>query len=207
MDFEIATIRPERDHLFGASAGRNDLGSVLGIIEAGLGLAHIVAFDFGNVVSISGSYIRATVGWLLTCGRMHAEGVDRSDFSDPWAVRPLPVFPVVVGGSHEILWEIHDFLRHREIACALLEPSDELSSSRAQILGKLDEFLLATLRQLSAASVASAQELKDGSTEKITIGGWSNRLVALLANRLVARSKEGKTWNYEPIGKEHRPWA
>lgn len=197
------SIRPSRQHLFGASAAQGDLKE---IFDVPAGSEFVVFFDFTNATSISGSYIRATVGWCLTCGRMHAEGIERSDYSDSWAVRPLPVYPVITGGNRDILWEIHDFLKHREMTCLLVQSHDRIPFKEAEILGKLDDFLFVTLRKVASAATASAQFLKESSLEKITVGGWSNRLAALLASRLVMRIREGKTWNYQALGKEYKPW-
>lgn len=197
-------IRPTKQHLFGASAAQRDMD---GILDMPIGEEFVVIFDFTHAVSITGSYIRATVGWCLTCGRMHAEASERSDYSDSWAVRPLPVYPVVIGGNREILWEIHDFLKHRDMTCLLVHSDSGIPFNETEVLGRLDDFLFATLGRVASAGRATAQTLKDNSSEKITVGGWSNRLAALLANRLVMRTKEGKTWNYQALGKEHKPWA
>ncbi len=207
MKFEMVRIRPLGEHLFGATAGQRDL-EILSPLMTGAVTANLVAeFDFSETTSISGSYLRATLGWCLACGRMHTEGGKRSDFSDPWALRPLPMFPVVVGGLREVLEEIHDFLIHRDLVSLLVPATETPPYQRVAILGRLDDFLLMTLQRIASMGTATAQELKGSSEEKITVGGWSNRLVALLAHRLVLRKKEGKTWRYETLGKEHEPWA
>jgi hypothetical protein len=137
---------------------------------------------------------------------MQAEGGSRVDYKDPWAVRPLPIYPVVCGAQDEVLEEVHDFLLHRGLVCALVDGKTSPPYDLVKLLGQLDGFLLEVLQLLAGAGPATAQDLKELSTEKITVGGWSNRLVALLANRLVVRNKEGKTWKYQAIGKEFRPW-
>jgi hypothetical protein len=207
MSFEVIKVHPDREHLFGASAAQRDMEIHAQLLEGPMVSNTVVMFDFSKADSISGSYIRATLGWCLNCGRMQTEGQNRSDFTDTWALRPLPVFPVVTGGTREVIWEIHDFLLHRNMACLLVPSLEGIPFGAAEILGDLDEFLLGTLQNVAAVDFATAQSLKEASQEKITPGGWNNRLVALMANRLVYRTKEGKTWNYQALGKEYTKWA
>lgn len=207
VKFETLTIRPSRPHLFGATAAQSDLAKVTAINHSQEDRHILVCFDFSKAESISGSYIRATLGWCLLCGRMFAEGGKRVDFGDPWSIRPLPIYAVVTGGSREVLFDIHDFLQHREM-CGLLTDADVLPPFEdGEILGKLDLFLLDTLKGVASLGSASAQDLKERSTEAITVGGWSNRLTALLSHRLVSRKRDGKSWKYSAIGKEFRIWA
>ena len=206
VQIETVIVRPEREHLFGASAAQIDMKELSEKFERLVGCNLVVLFDFSGATSISGSYLRATIGWSLNCGKMHAEGATRSDFSDPWGLRPIALYPLVAAKTRETIWEIHDFLKHRKMACLLVRPEEKLPYKAVEILGDLDEFLLLTMQRISAMGTASAQSLKDTSTEKITVGGWSNRLTALLAQRLVLREKEGKTWKYQTLGKEQKPW-
>jgi hypothetical protein len=207
VKFDALTIRPSREHLFGASSAQSDLMTLYDIIQGQTNREIVVCFDFSEADSVSGSYIRATLGWCLQCGRMFAEGSDRVDFADPWSIRPLPIYPVVTGGSREILFDVHDFLQHREMCGLLIETGNSPPFVQAEILGKLDLFLLDTLKSIALLGSATAQDLKALSSEAITIGGWSNRLVALLSHRLVSRRRDGKSWRYSAIGKEFRIWA
>ncbi len=203
---ETVIVRPKRQHLFGASAAQNDMKELSEKFDRLVGSNLVVVFDFSDASSISGSYLRATIGWSLNCGRMHAEGATRSDFSDPWSLRPIAIYPVVAAKARETVWEIHDFLKHRDMTCLLVNPEEEPPYNEVQILGSLDEFLLLTMHKISVMGSASAQSLKDASNDNITVGGWSNRLTALLAYRMVLREKIRKTWKYETLGKEQKPW-
>jgi len=207
VKFETLTIRPSRAHLFGATAAQSDLEALVGMIQNQENRDILVCFDFSEAESISGSYIRATLGWCLLCGRMFAEGGKRVDFGDPWSIRPLPIYAVVTGGSKEVLFDIHDFLQHREICSLLIDASVSPPFENGEILGKLDLFLVDTLKRVASLGSVSAQDLKERSTEVITVGGWSNRLTALLSHRLVSRTRDGKSWKYSAIGKEFRIWA
>lgn len=206
VQIETVIVRPGREHLYGASAAQRDMKELSEKFEGLVGRNLVVVFNFSDATSISGSYLRATIGWCLNCGKMYADGVTRSDFSDPWGLRPIAFYPLVTVKSRETIWEIHDFLKHREMACLLVTPDEEPPFKAVEILGNLDEFLLLTMQRVAAVGSASAQSLKDASNEKITVGGWSNRLTALLAQRLVLREKEGKTWKYQTLGKEIKTW-
>lgn len=206
VQIETVIVRPGREHLYGASAAQRDMEELSEKFEKFVGSNLVVLFDFSDATSISGSYLRATIGWCLNCGKMHVEGATRSDFSDSWGLRPIALYPLVAAKARETIWEIHDFLKHREMACLLVNQEEQPPFEAVEILGSLDEFLLLTMHKISAMGSASAQSLKDASKEKITVGGWSNRLTALLAQRLVLRHKEGKTWKYEILGKEQKLW-
>jgi hypothetical protein len=192
VKFETLTIRPLRAHLFGATAAQSDLEALARMFQDPGNRVILVCFDFSEAESISGSYIRATLGWCLLCGRMFAEGGKRVDFGDPWSIRPLPIYAVVTGGSREVLFDIHDFLQHREMCCLLIDAGILPPFESGEILGKLDLFLFDTLKDVASQGAASAQDLKERSTEAITVGGWSNRLAALLSHRLVSRIRDGK---------------
>jgi hypothetical protein len=200
-------IQPNRPHLYGATLAQKDMGPVADIFGSVGQEACIVEFDFRNVESISGSYIRATVLWCLLSGKMFAEAQATTLSASPWGIRPLPIYPLVVGKEAEVLGEIDDLLKQRGLAAlAVTEPSSP-PFSQAILLGELDAFLMAALRLLSEHGPCVAQKLKEESKESISIGGWSNRLAALYSHRLVTRVRDGKSWIYQTLAKEHTSWV
>lgn len=200
-------IRPNRPHLYGATSAQKDMGPVADIFGAIGQEACIVEFDFRNADSISGSYIRATVLWCLLSGKMFAEAQATTLSTSPWGIRPLPLYPLVVGKEVEVLGEIDDLLKQRGLAALAVTEPGTPPFPQAILLGELDAFLMATLRLLSEHGPCVAQKLKEESKEGISIGGWSNRLAALYSHRLVTRVRDGKSWIYQTLAKEHTSWV
>lgn len=206
MQFRIVHIRPNRAHLYGATAAQLDLSEISKLFSTLTTDSLIVQLDFRDAESISGSYLRATVLWCLLAGKAHAEGIPASVSNDPWAIRPLPLYPLVIADNPEILSETDDLLKQRALACLGLNAPAQPPFASAALLGTLDEFLLTTLKLLSECGPCTAQTLKERSNETISTGGWSNRLAALIAHRLVTRERDGKSWIYQTLTKHHTSW-
>jgi len=185
-----------------------DMSPVRSLFKAAGTGATAVTFDFGSAESVSGSYLRATILWTILCGKAHAEGDIAPQGTDAWAIRPLPIYPLLIASSSEILGEVDDFLKQRGLAClaASTEPRSQPYSS-ALVLGTLEGFLSETLSLLEREGPSVALTLKELSLENISVGGWSNRLAALHAHRLVTRIRDGKSWIYQTLAKEHVLWA
>lgn len=207
MTFETSTIQPDREHLHGATAAQMDMAKLRPMFSHLGTTPTLVEFNFSGVVSVSNSYLRATLVWCLLCGKAHAEGQTIATVSDPWSIRALPLYPVVRAGSREIIGEIDDLLKQRGLACLFVGEPSAPPFQNAAVVGQLDVFLLDTLRLLASNGPSVAVQLKELSNEKITVGGWSNRLAALHAHRLVTRSRDGKSWIYQTLAKEHSLWV
>lgn len=207
MTFREIEIKPSRTHLHGASSAQADMAEIRPLFST-LGTQPVVVFfDFRGAESITGSYLRATVLWSLLSGREFAEGATNAASQDNWSIRPLPLYPVVAAQSDEILDEIDDFLKQRDQSCLATRKPGPIPFSKATLLGTLDGFLAETLKLLEERGPSVAQDLTKASTEKISIGGWSNRLAALHSRRLVTRIRDGKTWIYQALSTKHTPWA
>jgi hypothetical protein len=205
---EIVTVRPDRNHLYGATDAQSDMEPVRALSKSAGARATLVALDFGAAASVSGSYLRGSILWTALCGKAHAEGAVAPHGTDPWAVRPLPLHPLLIAASSEILGEVDDFLKQRGMVClATSADPREQPFTTAYVLGRLDCFLMETLTLLARHGPAVAQNLRELSSENISVGGWSNRLAALHAHRLVTRTRNGKSWIYQTLAKEHTLWA
>lgn len=200
--FELA---PRGAHLHGATLAQEHLGKLLPELYA---LTEPAAFilNLENAKSVTGSYLRATVHWALLCGQAEA-GTNGHSTADQWAVRPLPLFPAVTGGSPEVVDDVDDFFRARSLPLLQIITRDEARLQQARLLGLLDRFLAATLFSLAEMGEATAAELAERSKEAITVNAWSNRLADLYVRRLVTRRRVGKFWRYSPLAEEIKPWA
>lgn len=200
----IFEVYPCRPHLFGAGDGQRDMENVVAQSIANPGRDVIVALNLSGVVSISGSYLRATVLWALLCGQAEVRRDPTNNLTDKWSLRPLPFFPIVTNCSKEIADEAHDFFSQRNLP--ILRMHGSLPIKKAMVLGRLDGFLASTLHTLCQLGQATAAELAMKSSEKITVNGWSNRLADLYLMRLVVRQRSGKYWIYSPISRDIIPW-
>lgn len=207
MGFSFLELKASRQHLFGASSAQADMTLIMRELQDRSPTSVVLVVDMSGVESISGSYLRATVLWALLCGQAEAKQTPVASLADPWAVRPLPLFPVLTQCSPAIAEEVHDFFAQRALPVALVTEGSPPEIEKAAILGRLDGFLFSTLRSLCALGEATAAQLSETSEERITVNGWSNRLADLFALRLVTRQRNGKYWIYSPLAKKFTSWA
>ena len=103
--------------------------------------------------------------------------------------------------------DVDDFFRHRGLPLLLVTKRTTSRIKAARLLGTLDGFLQTTLQLLIAKGEATAMQLAEQSSEKITVNGWSNRLADLYLLRLVIRKRSGKFWIYSPLTESLSSWA
>jgi hypothetical protein len=167
----------------------------------------VFLLDLSGTMSVAASYIRATLHWTFLCGQADARENRLAGGLEKWAVRALPLFPAVKGGSPEVIADVDDFFRHRGLPLLLVTKRTTSRIKAARLLGTLDGFLQTTLQLLIAKGEATAMQLAEQSSEKITVNGWSNRLADLYLLRLVIRKRSGKFWIYSPLTESLSSWA
>ena len=163
--------------------------------------------DLGQAVSVTSSYIRATLHWVLLCGQAEVEHKAVGGSVDIWAVRPLPLYPVVTGCSAEVAGEIDDFFRSRNLPILHVIERTKHGLKSAQLLGTLDSFLATSLQGLTKLGEGTAVQLAKTSSEAISVNGWNNRLADLYFLRLVTRRRSGKFWVYSPLVRMIKLWV
>jgi hypothetical protein len=204
---KIITLRPDSEHLHGATLAQRHLTVVQNEFSSLDGEPALFVLDLSDAKSVTGSYLRATVLWALLCGRADAANESTNGHVEKWAVRPLPIFPSIIAKSPELLDDVDDFFRVRNLPILLTLSHNKNGLTSARLLGSLDSFLVSTLTRLVRQKQATAAELADASQEAITVNAWSNRLADLHSLRLVTRERSGKFWRYEPLAKEITLWA
>jgi hypothetical protein len=203
----VLELIPGRPHLHGATLAQEHLSRLLPALSNPSGESAVFMLNLSGVTSVTGSYLRATVHWAFLCGQADAQGIAKLSHVDPWAIRPLPLFPAVFGGSTEVIDDVHDFFRTRSLPLLHIIKRTKSALKVGQLLGSLDTFLTSTLFSLAKLGEATAAELAENSKESITVNAWSNRLADLYLFRLVTRSRSGKFWRYSPIAEEIRLWG
>ena len=207
MPAQILELIPDRPHLYGATLAQTHLDRLLPALSTLNGDSAVFMLNLADVTSITGSYLRASVHWAFLCGQAEVQGTSKASHLDAWAIRPLALFPAVVGGSAEVVDEVHDFFRTRSLPLLHVTKRTKSALKVARLLGTLDTFLASTLLALTKLGEATAAELSANSNESITVNAWSNRLADLYLLRLVTRSRNGKFWRYSPLAEEITLWA
>lgn len=207
MPESFIELTPTQAHLHGATLAQQHLARVLPALNGLNGEAAIFSLNLSKATSVTGSYLRATVHWALLCGQAEAGGTAPSANLEKWSIRPLPLFPVVIGGSTEVIDDVNDFFRTRSLPFLQITKRTNSVLKTARLLGTLDAFLASTLFSLTQAGDATAAELAERNNEAITVNAWSNRLADLYLLRLVTRRRTGKFWRYSPLAKEIKSWA
>jgi hypothetical protein len=207
MKFRIARLSPSAEHLHGATLAQAHMAELAPELSRPTAEPIIFLLDLSRAVSITSSYLRATVHWALLCGQAEVQNRAGTVLADPWAVRPLPLFPLVTQGNAEVMVDVDDFFRTRSLAILVASKiyKDEIKDAR--LIGQLDPVLAHTLQALDDFGEATAKQLSDQSKETITVNAWSNRLADLHLLRLVTRRRDGKFWQYSPIAKTIRLWV
>lgn len=164
----------------------------------------IVVVDFSGIKSATASYLKATIVWLIHCGRLSvSNGFNHSQASGPHDVVPFPIYPLAGGLTSEVRGELDDVLPAYRLPCLEMLRRSEEKILRAVLHGPLDEALADTLRVLTKSGAATASSLQDRYKDRgISTTGWNNRLADLYALRLAVRKKIGRQWLYEPVAAE-----
>lgn len=203
----LIEVAPDQPHLHGATLAQQHMSEVLPALRALSSQPSVFLLDLSNATSVTGSYLRATVYWALMCGQAEAAETSAAARSDKWAVRPLPLFPAVMGGSAEVIDDVNDFFQARNLPVLQVTERSKSALKSARLLGTLDGHLTSTLLSLAKLREATAGDLAATSGESITVNAWSNRLGDLYNLRLVTRRRDGKFWQYSPLASEVQTWA
>ena len=207
VPFDIIELAPDPPHLHGATLAQQHLSDVLPALRSLNGKPTVFLLDLSKATSVTGSYLKGTVYWALMCGQAEAAERTAAASADKWAVRPLPLFPAVVGGSTEVIDDVNDFFQARNLAILQVTERAQSAFKSARVLGALDRHLASTLLSLAQLGEATAGEVAAKSSESITINAWSNRLGDLYSRRLVTRRRDGKFWQYSPLALEIQTWG
>jgi hypothetical protein len=205
--FKTVILQPPTKHLHGATLAQDHLALCLDELTIPSTEPIVFQVDFQNTLSVTASYLRATVHWAFLCGQAMASGTANGGPTDRYAIRPLPIFPVVTGCSREIAADVDEFFRGRNLAILFSEKPIRSEFNAALVLGSIEPLLAGTLQKLCMAGEGTAASLAADSTENISVNGWSNRLADLHLLRLVSRRRDGKFWIYSPLSKAIKLWA
>jgi hypothetical protein len=206
MLFALHHVTISKPYALGSQVAIADMSSISRLFTQPSRPETLINLDFDGVTHTNGSYLRASLLWLLMCGRAEHAGAAAAG-NEAWTIKPFPVFPIVTNCSPAVAEEIHDFVMQRGEAVLYVAKLQESGVQDAVILGTLDSFLAKCLEQLCALREATAQQLHEIANEPITVNAWSNRLLDLFTKRLVSRRRDGKFWVYSPIAQSHTLWA
>ena len=200
-------LSPRAQHLHGASLAQSHLAPLMPDMCRPTAEPAIFILDLGQAASVTASYIRATLHWVLLCGQAEVQQKGVGGGIDIWAIRPLPLYPIVTGCSPEIAGEVDDFFRSRNLPLLHVTERTKRELKSAHLLGTLDSFLATSLQGLTKLGEGTAMQLSKASNEAISVNGWNNRLADLYHLRLVTRRRSGKFWIYSPLVRTIKLWA
>ena len=188
----------------GAPLAQQDMAALRDLLLRGAPTELIL--DFEGIKAINGSYVRASVAWVIRCAIAARKGERASAGDpDPWAIQPIRCERLFVKNlAEDVREEIDGLLRQPSFKLPCLEATQVLPSERissAVLLGHLDRQLVECLRRLyEAGGSAKAADLHDRYPDDgVQITAWNNRLAALHERLLIARRKDGRFWIYEII--------
>lgn len=161
-----------------------------------------VVFDFADIKLASASYIKATILWLTSCGRMHAGVIDPGELLslENTQFGPFNVFPLVASANHEIEIELREVFGGRGLVCIMATEWTSDKVAIAKVVGSLEATASKTLKAINGLTEFTAYDLQDRfPNEAVNATAWNNRLAELYRLRLLRRRKEGKFWKYQPV--------
>jgi hypothetical protein len=165
----------------------------------------VVVLDFSGIESATASYLKATIIWLIQCGRSSTR-IRRN--SAPYGAHdpiPLAIYPAVIGLTNDVREELDAVLPGYRLPCLEVLRLSRGKILRAALHGPLDEALSDTLSALTQSGSGTASSLCELYPDrKIMTTGWNNRLADLHELRLATRKKEGRQWVYKPVAVEVR---
>ncbi len=206
MTLRIVVLKPEIAHAYGATLGEEHIASANSRIRIAIQEDTLLLLDLSDVLSITPSYLKATLLWALECGRTEAQ--QKSSLKKTrLGSEPLKLFPAVSGCSLDVASDIHEFFAGRGLPILHITKRRADRLLAAQVFGSLDPLLFRTLDALVEKRTATAAELAEQSAESISVNGWNNRLADLHLLRLVTRRREGKFWIYAPVAERITLWG
>lgn len=206
MNLKPILIRPRGPLALGATLGQDLMAKVNPDLNSAEQEDCALILDLEETAAINASFLKATVFWAFRCGRAEA-CKERATSAEPWAIRPLRLFPMVSNCTGEVKEEVDEFFCGRGFPILNLGGKVADDPGSISILGTLDPVLERTLGLLNSTGEGTAADLAARSSDKITINGWNNRLADLHQLRLATRRREGKFWVYLPVKKEVAVWV
>lgn len=205
MILKLRDCPPRKTAGLGATLAEQHMCSMYKAVADGtLSPDSLVVMDFDGFTSVNGSYIKATVFWLFTCGRLSTTNpgstITPRHPADP---RPYDVYTCVTGLTPETIAEFQEFLVPRRIPILLGKRMKDEAIQEAVLLGHLDPTLSSTLEALQTQGKATAPTLHElKKKDDVTVTAWNNRLNDLHSLRLVRRSRAGRAWEYESLAQK-----
>lgn len=201
MWYSISQVSEGLQHLAGSALARNHLAQLRTELYRHRDQKDplVVVLDFSGIESLTSSYTKSSILWLLRCGEKSVGAAVYDDPGDGLMPVALPIYPILVHLCDEIREEIEVVLRAEQLCCLVAVETKEDSVLTASILGSLDRTLRATLRQVEAEAETTAAILHAKYGDGINVTGWNNRLSDLHRLRLIHRRKEGRQWIYSVL--------
>ena len=203
----------------GVELGRLHAREVAALLDKKPPLANgeLLGWDFTGVEVASTSYIKATLLHAVGWGRWQAEALTvlEVDWMRRFGDKPRDVYSFALNANEEVAEAIDDAFARQgwsvllgkdiisvglgEAKIPSSEPLEMLGT--AELLGEVEPVALKTLLALNGVHQHTALDLHErfAREETISATGWNNRLADLFRARLARRTRQGKSWIYNPL--------
>lgn len=196
-------FKPAHVHLHGATLGEHHFSQLMDKVEGSTGDVSLIV-DLGDVVSITASYLKATLLRLLKTRRGEMPQAGDAGLSAPTGFH---LFTFVTGCSPDVAVDIHEFFVGRNLPLIHLDHWEKNRLIDGRLMGTLDPVLFRTLEGVIRLKECTASRLVEISSETITVNGWSNRLADLYQFSLVTRRRDSKFWIYSSVIERITLWV
>jgi hypothetical protein len=170
--------------LAGSSNGAEILSQLVAQVNR-VSTPTVVVLDFAGISVATGSFLRECVlGFRDYCRRSQPN-----------------LYLVVANLEDTVIEELQYLLQSKREALVACTLTPNGRATQPQILGTLEEKQRLTLEAVLAVEEADAGMLSErfGSTEKIGVTGWNNRLASLAASGILMEVRHGRSKRYRPI--------
>jgi hypothetical protein len=204
MQFKINEIRPGIKHVSGATLAEEHMHQVRQSCTDEDDRDRMLLLNFADVLSVTPSYLKATVLSVIPLIRPDAGNAATND--ENLGERSI-VYPAVTCCNTDVATDINEYFSGRRMPILHITKRRGDRILAAKLFGYLDDVLLKTLLALADKGSATAGDLAQTSNENISINGWNNRLADLYVRRLATRQRKGKFQVYSPVAERITTWA
>lgn len=207
IHFEIQQHSHGDEVAAGAVSGQLHAAACLHLIESAVvpELGIVCAFDFGGVRMVSASYLKNTLRWALACGRLSAGNLSADELVPAGSVpvKPLNIFPVVLGANEEVADAINEFFAGRGCPFVLVSERDDDGFALGRVVGRLEAAPARALQLIGPDEEITADDLfRRAENDEVNVKAWNNRLAELHRLRVLRRRKVGKSFKFQKIAKK-----
>lgn len=194
-------------YALGASRGQMAIREVMESLRGAATDLSKVELSFEGVEETNASFVKSTLLHLVQCGRLFVSGEIPSSTAEN-SPEPLNCFPAVSHCSREVLTEIEDVFKLRQLPfCELTHEAQNGEWIAGALRGYLDLTLVDALKMVTELGSVTPALLRNIRRDAVAGTAWNNRLEALHSLRVVHRLRVGREWQYQCLFERTTLWV